>query len=80
MAIMELELKEKGVRHINIELHKRFQYRSLAAISSHRRQPEYKVLMQSYGSPEDSSDIGAMATVECSNQDSNAASVFLAMG
>lgn len=72
MAIMELELREQGIRHINIELHKRFQQWSLAAIRSHRRQPEYRVLLQSCSKPEDSSDIGEMASVECSNQDSNA--------
>ena len=73
MAIAELELKEQEIRHINIELHKRFQHRSLAAIRGHRRQPEYRVLLQSYSKPEDSSDIGTMATMECSNQVSNAA-------
>ena len=48
MAITELGLKKQGVGFVNIELHKRFQPRSLAAIRGHRRHPEYKILLQSY--------------------------------
>ena len=48
MAMKEIELKQQGVKFINIELHKHFPHRTLASIRGHacRRQIEYKTILQ----------------------------------
>ena len=48
MALKDLELRQRGIKFINIELHKQFPHRTLAAIRGHacRRQIEYKTILQ----------------------------------
>ena len=48
LAKIELELKIKGIRNINVEAQKSFPHRSLNAIRSHRRQPTYRNILQEY--------------------------------
>ena len=45
---IELQLKIKGIRNINVEAQKSFPQRSLNAIRSHRRQPTSRSILQKY--------------------------------
>ena len=46
LAEIELELVKNGCKNINVEAHKRFQHRTLETIKCHRRQKEYKKILQ----------------------------------